>query len=306
VAFVEDLVQEVVVAGGSCCFWVGPSRSNSQLFAIGLNGTVPQAANNGAAVSLVITAELCRLKLKVTTDDASGRLTNVSCKQSSVDLSAVSDQSPYALKGAMGDYAPRIHNHNDLYSQLGHNHDGSYSGLGHNHDGSYSGLGHNHDGSYSGLGHNHDGSYSGLGHGHDGSYSGLGHNHNHNLLTNRLPREHTLAFETRLVRQVPQGVPLQELIATSPEFNSLLTELGGLPLAAYVARNGISSVSAMVTEFGVVTRVLAGILVRNETAPDLRWNLRVFYTSTEAQYSRPSGISTEDLHLFVTTHLNAP
>ena len=272
-AFVEDLVQEVVVAGGSCCFWVGPSRSNSQLFAIGLNGTVPQAANNGAAVSLVITAELCRLKLKVTTDDASGRLTNVSCKQSSVDLSAVSDQSPYVLKGAMGDYAPRIHNHNDLYSQLGHNHDGSYSGLGH---------------------------------GHDGSYSGLGHNHNHNLLTNRLPREHTLAFETRLVRQVPQGVPLQELIATSPEFTSLVTELGGLPLAAYVARNGISSVSAMVTEFGVVTRVLAGILVRNEAAPDLRWNLRVFYTSTEAQYSRPSGISTEDLHLFVTTHLNAP
>ncbi|MBK7581897.1 MAG: hypothetical protein IPI67_17020 [Myxococcales bacterium] len=282
-AQVEDLVQEVVVAGGFACFWVGPTRSNAQLFAIGLNGTVPEASNNGAAVSLVLTAELCRLKVKVSTDDASNRVTKIVCKQSSVDLSAVGDQYPYALKGAMGDYAPRIHNHNDLYSLLGHDHDGRYSPVGHNHDGSYSPITHNHDGSYAPLTHNHD----------------------HNALTNRLPKEHTLAVETKLIRAVPIGGPLQELLLTEPEFAALSAELGASPLAAYTARNGITSLSAMVVEFGTITHVLGAILVRDTAAVDLRWTLRLFNTATEAPYTRPSPSSSEMVHLFVRTHLNA-
>jgi hypothetical protein len=272
-AVIEDLVQEVVISGGYVCFWVGPSRSNAQLCSIRLYGTVTQASNNGAAVSLLLTAQLCQLEVSVTTD-ASNRITKIACRQSSVDLSSVADDSPYAA---------RNHNHAGVYSPVGHNHDGVYSPVGHNHDGVYSPVGHNHDGVYAAIAHNHD----------------------HNALINRLAKEHTLAIQTVLVRAVPLGIPLRELLLADAEFGMLRAELGANPAVAYSARNGITSVAALVEDGGVVQRVLAGIMVLNTGAADLRWDLRLYYTGSEAEYTRPTGGSTENVRLFVTTHLDA-
>lgn len=96
-------------------------------------------------------------------------------------------------------YAPKNHNHDSRYSQLGHTHDGIGELPAHNHDTIYSKLGHVHDDKYSKLNHNHDGIYSKTSHIHDDVYSKLGHvhdyaasNHNHDDRYSLLNHSHEL------------------------------------------------------------------------------------------------------------------
>ena len=62
-------------------------------------------------------------------------------------------------------YAPKNHDHDSRYSQLGHTHDGIGELPAHNHDTVYSKLGHVHD--YAANNHNHDDRYSLLDHSHE-------------------------------------------------------------------------------------------------------------------------------------------
>jgi hypothetical protein len=148
-------------------------------------------------------------------------------------------------------YAPKNHDHDNKYSQLGHTHDGIGELPAHNHDSIYSKLGHDHDSSYSSISHNHDTVYSKLGHvhdyaasnhNHDDVYSKLGHSHE---LIDMLPVGTVLWFGQdvklsdkwvvyeALINRYPMGTDTSGMIGTSlpagvPEIYALFAGVGHL------------------------------------------------------------------------------
>lgn len=75
-------------------------------------------------------------------------------------------------------FAPKTHNHDDLYSKVGHNHNDLYSEKVHTHS-TYALRTHTHS-EYAQVMHTHDGVYASLNHAHD--YASTGHNHDNAYL----------------------------------------------------------------------------------------------------------------------------